>query len=189
MRDADLYRLGAALFGLSGAVNIVADLVPGTAWFNLAGVAAGILGLPAIYLFQRRAVGLPGLVAALLAGLGLIGIAGFLFVDAAIFPALAEETVAAVTAGAPGLAIFAAVILYVAGVLAFAAAGWRGAVLPRAGLALWAAGTAPTVAAIALPPAVMTVAEILAGAGVVWLAHAVWRGAGQPPVTGADAAA
>lgn len=175
MRDSDLFKLGALLFALSGAVNIIADLVPGTAWFNLAGVAAGILGLPALYLVQRRAIGLPGLVAALLAGLGLIGIAGFLFADAAIFPALAEDTVAAITEGGAGLAIFAAVILYVLGVLAFAAASWRGAVLPRAGLALWAVGTAPTVAAIALPPVVMTVAEIVAGAGVVWLAQAVWR--------------
>jgi hypothetical protein len=177
MTESSLFRTGAVLFGLSGAVNMVADLLPGTVWLNVLGVAVGILGLPAIYLAQWRETGSQGLIAALLAGLGLIGIAGFLFVDATVLPNLPAETGAALMGGPAGAAIFAAVILYVLGVVGFAAANWRGAVLPRTALALWAIGTAPTIAAVALPSVVMTVAEIVAGAGVVWLAVAVFRAA------------
>jgi len=179
MTDATLYRTGAVFFGASGAINIVADLLPGTAILNLAGVAAGILGLPAVYLFARHTTGRAGLVTALLAAVGLIGIAGFLFADAAILANLPPETVTELTEGPAGMAIFAAVILYVAGVLAFAAVNWRGGVLPRPALALWALGTAPTAAAIALPPLFMTVAEAAAGAGVVWVALGIHRQVSQ----------
>jgi hypothetical protein len=161
--------------GASGLVNIVADILPGTALWNLAGVALGILVLPALYLVQRRAVGRPGLIAASFAQLGLIGIVGLLFAQAALFPEMDPKAVAALTAGRAGMFIFASVILYVLGVLAFAATSWRPRVHPRPALALWAIGTAPTVAAIALPPWVMTVAEAIAGAGIVWLCAHLWR--------------
>nr|WP_295077518.1 hypothetical protein [Tabrizicola sp.] len=36
-------------------------------------------------------------------------------------------------------------------------------------------GTAPTIAAIALPPIVMTIAEIVAGCAVLWLSVSLWQ--------------
>ncbi len=173
--DTTLYWTGAFLFGASGAINLVADFLPGTDVLNLIGVVAGLLGLPAVYLAHRGSAGLTGLLAALLAGAGLIGIVGLLFAQAAIFPFLPAETFTTLTEGPTGLAIFAAVVLYVLGVLGFAVTGWRAAVHPRPALALWAAGTLPTIAAIALPPIVMTLAEAVAGAGVLWLAVALWQ--------------
>lgn len=177
MHDATLYRIGAVLFGGSGVINIGADVLPGTDVLNLIGVVAGILGLPALYLAHRATAGLSGLLAALLAGAGLIGIVGLLFAQAAIFPFLPAETVGILTAGPSGLAIFAGVVVYVLGVLAFAVTGWRAGVHPRPALLLWAAGTLPTLAAIALPAVVMTLAEVVAGIGVLWLATALWQGA------------
>ena len=170
-----LYMTGAVLFGASGAVHIVADLLPGTAVLNLSGVALGLLGLPALYLSHAGRAGLAGLVAVLVLGLGLVGIAGLLFAQAVVFPQLPPGAFDALVAGPAGMTIFAFVILYVAGVAGFAATGLRADVHPKPALALWAAGTAPTIAAIALPPIVMTIAEIVAGCAGLWLSVSLWQ--------------
>lgn len=141
----------------------------------MGGVGCGLLGLPAVYLAQRHKVGRTGFIAALAAGLGLIGIAGFVFANAAVLPSLPQALVQQLTEGPTGMAIFGAVILYVAGVVALVATSWRVGIHPKGALALWGISTAPTIAAIALPPVVMVVAEMIAGLGVVWLAFSLYR--------------
>jgi hypothetical protein len=172
-----LTSLGAAAFALSGLLNILADFMPdaGTRLMNFAGVCLGVLGLQAVYLHTHRKTGAAALAGFLLATFGFLGIAGFLFTDAFVFPLLDPGTVETLTAGTTGLAILAAVILYVLGVLLFSATLFRASVLPKPALVLWAAGTLPTVAAIALPALVMTLAEIIASVGVVWIALAILR--------------
>ena len=56
MKIATLYRFGAAAFILSGFLNSVADFLPPviTRLLNFGGVAFGILGITAVYLYQRR---------------------------------------------------------------------------------------------------------------------------------------
>jgi hypothetical protein len=175
MNDVTLYRGGAVLFGLAGAINVVADFLPGTDFWNLAGVTCGILGLPAFYLAHRKNAGLPGLLAAVLSGLGLVGITGFLFSQAFIFPSLDPATVQTLIDGSTGAAIFVSVILYVLSVLALAASGWRAGVHPKTPLVLWGLATLPAPAAMALPPMVMTLAEAVGGLAVAWIAVALWR--------------
>jgi|JI8StandDraft_2_1071088.scaffolds.fasta_scaffold09855_4 hypothetical protein len=171
MQSADL-RAGLIAFGLSGALNVVADAFPPApqAALNLAGVTAGLLGFGAVYALAGRRAGLAGTLAYALCIAGLTGIAGFLFADAVVLRALPPETTAALTAGSAGLAIFAAVIVYVLGVLAFVAALWRAGGVPRLALAVWGLATVPTLAAIALPTVVMTLAEGAAGLAIVWIA-------------------
>lgn len=106
-----LYLTGAVLFGASGAVNIMADLLPGTAVLNLSGVALGLLGLPALYLSHAGRAGLAGLVAVIVLGLGLVGIAGLLFAQAVVFSQLPQGAFDALVAGPAGMTIFAFVIL------------------------------------------------------------------------------
>ena len=185
MRLNTFVALGAIAFGMSGALNIVADFLPDsvTRLMNFFGVCLGILGLQALYVFVYDRTGTATLVAFLLAVFGFIGIAGFLFTDAFVFPALEAAQVETLTAGGTGIAIFSAVILYVLGVLLFAATLLRSGLLPKPALALWAVGTLPTLAAIALPPAVMTVAEITASVGIIWIATVMLRG-GQQHVAG-----
>lgn len=168
--------IGAIAFAASALLNIFADFlpIPATRLMNFVGVSLGILGLQALYLFHPNA-DKATLAAHLIATFGFIGIAGFLFADAFIFPALAVAQVANLTAGPTGLAIFAAVTLYVLGVLALTATLFRQTILPKPALALWAIGTAPTITAIALPPAVMTVAEITASLGILWIATTMLR--------------
>jgi hypothetical protein len=181
MQLLSFVRLGAAAFALSGALNILADFMPveATRVMNLAGVMLGIIGLPALYVHSHRVTGVAALVGLAVALAGFVGIAGLLFVQAFVFPALDPAAVADLTAGGAGVAIFAAVILYVAGVLVLVVALWRGGAVPRPALALWGLGTAPTLAAIALPAVVMTVAEIVASLGVIWIAAAMWQSSGE----------
>jgi len=179
MTDTALFRAGALIFGLSGAVNLVADLLPGRVWWNLAGVAAGLLGLATVWLWQRRQAGWAGAAGYGLAMLGLTGIAGFLFADAAILPYLAPDVAAALFDGPTGLAIFAAVILYTLGLLVFVGASLAAGVYPRPALALWALGVLPTPFALALPPPVMTGAEIVTSIGILWVCMVLWRLAGR----------
>jgi hypothetical protein len=178
MRPVSFVTVGALALAASGVLNIFADVLPDSATpaMNLAGVALGIIGLQALWIFASPRAGRAVLAGYLLAVVGFVGIAGFLFADAFIFPALPPDQVAALVAGPAGLAIFAAVILYVAGVLVLAATLFRlHGLLPRPALLLWAVGTAPTVAAIALPAIVMTVAEITASLGLIWIALTMLR--------------
>lgn len=172
MRLNSFMTLGAVAFAASGVLNIFADFMPDTVTrlLNFFGVCLGILGLQALYVFVHSQTGRATLAGFVVALLGFIGIAGFLFTDAFVFPALDAAEVSALTAGGTGMAIFASVILYVVGVLTFVATLFRTGLLPKAALLLWGAGTAPTIAAIALPAGVMTVAEIAASLGIIWIA-------------------
>ncbi len=177
MNDTVLYRTGAIVFGLSGVVNLIADFLPGREVWNLIGVAAGIGGLAAIWLWQRQAAGITGLVGYGFAMAGLIGIAGFLFADATILPHLPPDTVAALMNGPTGPSIFAAVNTYVLGTLVFVGASLRAGLYPRPALLLWGIGVLPTPFALALPPLTITLGEIVASAGVLWVAAALFRSA------------
>lgn len=176
MQSIDL-RAGLIAFGLSGALNVVADAFPAgpRAALNLAGVMLGLIGFGAVYALSARRAGLAGTLAYGLSMAGLTGIAGFLFTDAVVFRALPPQTVTELTAGSAGLAIFAAVVAYVLGVLAFVAALWRAGDVPRLPLAAWGLATLPTLAAIALPPLVMTLAEGIAGVAIGGIAWHLWR--------------
>lgn len=181
MNVSTLYKAGAAAFILSGLFNIVADFLPITATrlLNFGGVSVGILGLVAIYLFQREKVGVFGFISYVLAALGFIGIAGFLFVDAFVFPYVSTTLQEELVNGPTGTAIFISVIAYVLGVVLFNVASFRARRYPTPALVLWTVGVLPTLAATALPGFVITIAEITASIGIVWIGSIVWRNADQ----------
>ncbi len=180
MQLSTFVRLGTVAFAGSGVVNIVADFVPLTGALNMAGVMLGILGLSAVFVHIHDRAGTLAYAGFVLATLGFTGIAGFLFAQTVIFPALAPDRVDALLAGPPGMAIFAAVIAYVAGVLAFAAGAWPTGRLPRWALALWGVATLPTMAAVALPPVVLTVTEIAVSIAILGLARHILSTPAQP---------
>lgn len=179
MKITTLYRSGAAAFIFSGILNIIADFLPAAATrlLNFGGVAAGILGLVAIYLFQRERVGVFGFISYLVAAFGFIGIAGFLFVDAFVFPYISTALQEELVNGATGAAIFMTVVAYVLGVVLFNIASYRAKRYPTPALVLWTIGVLPTLAATAVPGFVITIAEIIASTGIVWIGSVVWRNA------------
>lgn len=170
-----LFQLGAIVFALSGAINIVADLIPGTMYWNFVGVLCGILALPTFYVVQQTRLGRSGFLAFVFAQAGLIGIGGFLYAEAFVFAFLDPAVTEQLFEGPTGLAIFGSVIIYVLGVLGFVVASLRAKVLPAFGFLLWGVGTAPTIAAIALPSIVMVIAEMCAGLGVIWISIGLYR--------------
>ena len=170
-------RIGALALAGSALANIVADFLPAilTGVLNFLGVALGVLGLSAVFIHLHDRAGWLTYAGYVLATLGFVGIAGFLFTQAAVFPALPAETVTALTEGPTGLAIFAAVIVYVLGVVTFCAGAWRTGRLPGWALALWAGATLPTLAAVALPAVVLTITEILVSLGLLGVTSRIWR--------------
>ncbi len=179
MQIATLYRLGSSAFILSGIFNMIADFLPTmlTRLLNFGGVAAGILGLTAVYLYQRRESKVFGFSSYVLTTLGFIGIAGFLFVDAFVFPYLDPSLQAALTNGPTGIAIFISVIAYVLGVLLFVIASFRARVYPKIPLLFWGLGVMPTPLALVLPAGVITIAELIVSIGIIWIGVALWQGA------------
>ena len=147
---------------------------------NFLGVALGVLGLSAVFVHLHDRAGWLTYGGYVLATFGFVGIAGFLFAQAAVFPALPAETVTALTEGPTGLAIFAAVIVYVLGVVVFCAGAWRTGRLPGWALALWAVATLPTLVAIMLPAHVLTVSEIIVSLGILGVTLRIWRDTGVP---------
>lgn len=178
-------RLGVVALAGSAVANIIADFPPdpATGVLNFVGVALGVLGLSAVFVHLHDRAGWLAYAGYVLATLGFVGIAGFLFADAAIFPALPAETVDALVNGATGGAIFAAVILYVVGVVTFCAGAWRTRRLPGWALALWAVGTVPTLVAVMLPALVLTISEILVSLGILGVTRRIWLDTGARGAT------
>lgn len=179
MKIATLYRWGSSAFILSGIFNLSADFLPPaiTRLLNFGGVAFGILGITAVYLYQRRESMIFGFCSYVVTSLGFIGIAGFLFVDAFVFPYLDPSLQAALTNGPTGIAIFISVIAYVLGVLLFVIASFRARIYPKIPLLFWGLGVMPTPLALALPAGVITVAELIVSIGIIWIGVVLWQGA------------
>jgi hypothetical protein len=181
MNTSTLYKFGSASVIFSGIVNIFADFLPieYTRLLNFAGVTAGILGFVAVYLYQRNESGSLGFVGYLMAMLGFVGIAGFLFVDAFVFPYLNTNQQEALVNGQTGFAIFISVIVYVAGVILFNVASLRSNVYPKIASIIWVLGVIPTLAALALPAFVLTISEIMASVGILWIGITIWQGSAK----------
>ena len=181
MNTSTLYKFGSASFILSGVINIFADFLPVdiTRVLNFAGVAAGILGLIVVYLYQRNESGRLGFAGYCMTMLGFIGVAGFLFVDAFVFPYLDTNQQETLVGGPTGFAIFLSVILYVVGVVLFNVASLRSNVYPKLASILWMVGVLPTLAALALPAIVLTISEIMASVGIVWIGVTIWQGSAK----------
>lgn len=179
MNSGTLYRFGAAAFILSGVLNSIADFLPPalTRLLNFGGVAFGILGITAVYLYQRRESRLLGFSSYVLTILGFIGIAGFLFVDAFVFPYIDPSLQEALTNGQTGMAIFISVIAYVLGVLLFVLASLRARVYPKIPLLFWGLGVIPTPLALILPAGIMTIAEVIVSISIIWIGVVLWQGA------------
>jgi len=184
MSPRTLYRLGAAAFIVSGLLNIFGGLLPTELiiqqrMLNLFGATGGMLGLTAVYLYQRVESGVLGGVSYILAAIGLIGIIGFLFTDAFVFSYISADLQATLSNGPTGIAIFSSVLLYVLGVVTFGAATIKANVYPRIAAMLYIVGTLPSIVAVLLPPLVISLIESVASVGVIWLGVALWRGVGR----------
>ncbi len=177
---ATLYRI-AAVAGCGSAVVLLvnaakrAELIPTTAVTQLVAPVAQILALAfvtALYVAFGRRTGAFGLVAYLLNGFALAALVGVEFVINLVFRDLSAETVMALRAGALGLALTAASILFLLGTLAFVTAMLRTREVPPVPLMMYAVGAVPVALRAFVPEVVLDVGLAVLAVGLAWLA--VW---------------
>ena len=177
---ATLYRI-AAVAGCGSAVVLLvnaakrAELIPTTAVTQLVAPVAQILALAfvtALYVAFGRRTGVFGLVAYLLNGFALAALVGVEFVINLVFRDLSAETVMALRAGALGLALTAASILFLLGTLAFVTAMLRTREVPPVPLMMYAVGAVPVAFRAFVPEVVLDLGLAVLAVGLAWLA--VW---------------
>jgi len=177
---ATLYRI-AAVAGCGSAVVLLinaakrAELIPTTAVTQLVAPVAQILALAfvtALYVAFGRRTGAFGLVAHLLNGFALAALVGVEFVINLVFRDLPAETVMALRAGALGLALTAASILFLLGTLAFVTAMLRTREVPPVPLMMYAVGAVPVALRAFVPEVVLDLGLAVLAVGLAWLA--VW---------------
>lgn len=192
--SSPLIRLGAVSAVLGGTLLIVTHFVdplagsprPETGVVGLALALAYTAHLPlfavavvGLHLYQSERAGRFGLLSTVVALVGVIAMAGpawnGLFVDPVLraeAPALAEQDFAlTMTGGIVSLG------LYALGLLLFAVATWRAAVLPRPAAALVAAGLVLAVPLEDMFPGVL----VFYPAGLCWLGLAALRAPSREP--------
>ena len=111
-------------------------------------------------------------VAYLLNGFALAALVGVEFVINLVFRDLSAETVMALRAGALGLALTAASILFLLGTLAFVTAMLRTREVPPVPLMMYAVGAVPVALRAFVPEVVLDVGLAVLAVGLAWLA--VW---------------
>lgn len=152
---------------------------------HLVGASFALLGLVGLYACQAAGLGRAGLGAFLLAFVGTAFFVGTGLITAFVWPMLATVAPAAVDVGGAGFqppavaVFFLTAVLLVPGYLSFGTVSWRGGLLPRWALALWAIGGAvgmvPPVPLGPLPWVGLVAAGLLYGVGVVGLGWWLWR--------------
>src|SRR2546421_6088544 len=151
MTPQRLYRL-AGLSGLACALILVVNvgrrggLLPDTAVLNAIaplGSLAGLFAITGLYLWQRAAAGLPGLVGYALNVAGLAGAFAIEYVLHFVFHYLPADQVTALVDGGTGTAFRVTAIVLICGVLTFGAASWRARRYPAGAVGLYVLGTVP----------------------------------------------
>jgi hypothetical protein len=177
---ASLYRIAAVAGCGSAAILLVnaakrAEVIPTSAVTQLVAPLAQTLALAlvtALYLAFGRRAGMFGLVAYLLNAFALSALVGVEFVINLVFKDLPAETVQTLRAGALGIALTAASMLFLLGTLAFVTAMLGSRELPSVPLVLYALGAIPVSFRAFVPEAALDLGLVVLAAGIAWLA--VW---------------
>ena len=173
-RIAGTAGLGSALVLFVNAAKR-ADVIPTSNFTQLVAPLAQILALAlisALYVRFGRRAGTFGLVAYLLNAVALTSLVGVEFVINLVFNDLPPSTVDDLRAGALGIALTAASVLFLIGTLSFVAAMIRSHGIPTAPLAMYAAGAVPVSLRAFVPEVVLDLGLVTLAGGVGWLA--VW---------------
>lgn len=150
----------------------------------LFGVVLAFLGLVGLYARQAEQAGTLGLVAFLVAFIGMVMLSGMQWSTVVFGPYLAEAAPGVMDAEPPGAAIawfMGTLVLFALGWLLLGLASLRVRVLPRRAAALLMAGAVLFFVLILLD---LPGYSIVLGVGLAWMGYALWSGTheqvGQP---------
>ncbi len=147
--------------------NVVAA-VPGSL---AAGV--GVLGLMGLYLRQRQASGVLGVVGFAVNCLGLVLVASVDFSRHYVLRFLSTDVLRELLAGPTRFAFLASGLVFLAGVVLFSLATFRAGVFSRFATALYLAGFGVFSVSRFLPDFVAPVAQVAGAIGIAWLGAAL----------------
>ena len=181
------YRIAGTAGTASALVLFVnaakrADVIPTSTFTQLVAPLAQILALAfisALYVRFGRRAGTFGLVAYLLNAVALASLVGVEFVINLVFNDLPKSTVDDLRAGALGIALTAASVLFLIGTLTFVAAMIQSREIPTAPLAMYAVGAVPVSLRAFVPEVALDLGLVTLAGGICWLAIWLLNSSGQ----------
>ena len=181
------FRIAGAAGSASALILFVnaakrADVIPTSTFTQLVAPLAQILALAlisALYVGFGRRAGTFGLVAYLLNAVALASLIGVEFVINLVFNDLPKSTVDDLRAGALGIALTAASVLFLIGTLTFVAAMIQSRDVPTAPLAMYAVGAVPVALRAFVPEVALDLGLVTLAGGVGWLAIWLLNSSGQ----------
>ena len=181
------YRIAGTAGAASALVLFVnaakrADVIPTSTFTQLVAPLAQILALAfisALYVRFGRRAGTFGLVAFLLNAVALASLVGVEFVINLVFNDLPKSTVDDLRAGALGVALTAASVLFLIGTLTFVAAMIQSREIPTAPLVMYAVGAVPVSLRAFVPEVALDLGLVTLAGGIGWLAIWLLNSSGQ----------
>ncbi len=183
MFPGTLYRLSAWAAVLSGLLIIIKKLIvelllplnPITNAVGSFGLFLGLFALTGLYLYQREASGIFGLIGYLVNWFGLAFVSGVDYARLYILPYLSQNEIQTLLVGPTKLVFLSSALFFLAGVLLFSAASWRARVFPRLAILLYMLGFTLYSLSFFLPVFVVRTAEVGGALGVIWLGYTTLR--------------
>jgi hypothetical protein len=181
MKTSDLYRWSGIIGIVAGVLNVIVELLPEQIGFplDLLVNTLGLWVLIALYLRQREASGVFGLIAYAIQSFGMALVVGFLFTQAFVLSEFDTAQREAVLAGPTGLAAVIALAIVTLGAVLFGIASVRARVFPRWAALLLMAGFIIVPIGAAASPIVKTIGELVLSAGLIGLSYILFSEAGN----------
>ena len=176
MTASDLYRWSGITGIVAGVLNVIVELLPERIGqpLDLLVNTLGLWVLAALYLRQRTASGVFGLIAYVIKSFGMALVIGFLFTQAFVLSGFDAAQKAAVLAGPTGLATVVALAILTVGAILFGIATLRAGVFPKWAASLLMIGFVMVPIGSAASHIVKTIGEVLLSAGLIGLSYVLF---------------
>jgi len=178
MKASDIYRWSGITGIVAGVLNGIVEFLPERIGQPLDVVVntLGLWVLIALYLRQREASGVLGLIAYVIQSFGMVLVIGFLFTQAFVLSGFDPAQTAAVLAGPAGIATVIALVITTVGAILFGIATLRAGVFPKWAAFLLIIGFVMAPIGVFAPPIVRATGEVVLSAGLIGLGYALFSG-------------
>src|SRR5258706_16197382 len=172
----DLYRWSGVVGILAGVLNVIVELLPERVGqpLDLLVNTLGLWVLVALYLRQREASGVLGLIAYVIQSFGMALVIGFLFTQAFVLAALGATQRAPVLAGPTGLVTVIALAIVTLGAVLFGIVTLRAGVFPKWAALLLMIGFVIAPIGGFSPHLIKSAGEFILSAGLIGLNYALF---------------
>lgn len=180
MKTTQLYKLVGSIGIFGGVLNLVAHILPERSGQPLDLLVNLLLlwVLVALYLYQREAVRLLGLIGYALNSFGLALTVGYLFARTFVLAVFSPALIQQLLLGILGLSVLVSLVIHALGVVIFGVATFRGGVFPKWAAILYMLGFLIAFAAPLFVPLVGFAAEVAISASVIRMSYTLVTGRG-----------